>query len=268
MAATAAPGFEPGLLEHEGCRLRYWTRDGGRAVLLTHGAAADHRMFAAQMRSLAEAGHRVVAWDMRGHGQSQPSDRPITAEQLLRDLRALIAHLGLIDVTLVGQSLGANLAQALVRSSSAGIAGLAVIGSTWNAQPLTWWDRLLLRSAVPALRLVPASRLPSLLARSSAETEEARSGLERAFALTSKPTLLAALAAAADLLQPDPAYRTPVPLLLARGARDRTGNIARVMPVWARHEGVEEHVIDGAGHVANLDRPDEVNGLLRGFLAS
>ncbi len=38
------------------------------------------------------------------------------------------------------------------------------------------------------------------------------------------------------------------------------------MPRWAAAEGIEEHVITGAGHLANLDAPDAVNGVLLAFL--
>jgi pimeloyl-ACP methyl ester carboxylesterase len=74
--------------------------------------------------------------------------------------------------------------------------------------------------------------------------------------------------ATTGFLDPDPAYRTPVPLLLIRGALDRTGNIRTAMPAWAAAEGVPERVIPDAGHLANLDAPDAVNDLLGEFVRS
>lgn len=52
------------------------------------------------------------------------------------------------------------------------------------------------------------------------------------------------------------------PPLLMRGSEDCTGSIAAAMPRWALTENIEEHVIVGAGHVANLDDPVAVNELL------
>ena len=55
-----------------------------------------------------------------------------------------------------------------------------------------------------------------------------------------KRTFLDVWRATVSLVDPDPAYRTPVPLGLIRGADDRTGNIATAMPRWAAAEGVTE----------------------------
>jgi 3-oxoadipate enol-lactonase len=69
-------------------------------------------------------------------------------------------------------------------------------------------------------------------------------------------------------IHPEPGYHTPGPTLLIVGQRDRTGNIRKAMAAWAQREpGDEYHVIDGAGHCANLDRPEQVNTLITGFLA-
>jgi pimeloyl-ACP methyl ester carboxylesterase len=140
-----------------------------------------------------------------------------------------------------------------------------VIDSAWNAEPLSRIDRALLRLATPALAAIPARRLPGVMAGASAETVEARRYAERVFGSLTKSEFLDAWRTTVGLLDPDPAYRTPVPLLLIRGARDRTGNIATAMPRWAAAEGVAEHVIAGAGHLANLDAPDDVNAVLLRF---
>jgi pimeloyl-ACP methyl ester carboxylesterase len=59
-----------------------------------------------------------------------------------------------------------------------------------------------------------------------------------------------------------------VPLLLMRGALDRTGNIATAMPRWAEAEGIDEVVVVDAGHLVNVDAPDAVNAVLLDFLRS
>ncbi|OZM71978.1 alpha/beta hydrolase [Amycolatopsis antarctica] len=256
-----------GLWSAPGCDIRFWDHPGDSApVVFLHGAGADHLMFDAQARHLARQGHRVVTWDLRGHGLSRPSAEPFTAEQALTDLAGLIDRLGLDRPVLAGQSLGGNLAQEAVRRWPRMARALVVIDSAWNAAPLSATDRLLLRLASPALSLIPAGSLPRVLANASAVTPGARADARRAFALLSKPEFLAAWRATATLLRPDPGYRTPVPLLLIRGERDRTGDIAARMPRWAATDGVAEHVIAGAGHIANQDAPDAVNEVLSAFL--
>ena len=258
----------PGELDTSGCVLRYADDGGpGPSVLLLHGAGADHVMFQVQRRALARAGFRTVVVDLRGHGASRPNTVPVSAELLVSDIEALVRHCGLDRPALVGHSLGGNLAQRLVQRAPERYSALAVFDATWNAGPLSVAERWALACVAPVLRLVPASRLPRMMADASAVTAAARSDLVRAFSTLSKAEFLAVWQATTQLVVPDPEYRTPVPLLLLRGEKDRTGNIARAMPRWAATEGVSETVVPGAGHVVTQDAPDAVAQALGDFLA-
>ncbi|MGW3352147.1 alpha/beta fold hydrolase [Nonomuraea rubra] len=256
-----------GKLSVRGCDLRYADSGGdGVPVVFSHGAGADHVMFEAQWEHLRGLGCRVVAWDLRGHGLSRPAGVPFTAEQAMADLYALIGHLGLDRPVLVGQSLGGNLGQAVVRRQPGLARALIVIGATPNTAALSWRERLLVKAAAPMLSVMPAKDLPRLMAEASAVTQEARADARRAFGQVPKREFVQVWRATAGFLSPDPAYRTPVPLCLIRGERDGTGNIASAMPRWAAAEGVEEVVIPGAGHIANQDDPRAVNEAIEAFL--
>ncbi len=249
----------------DGCRLHLWDEGRGPRVLLTHGAGVDSALLAPQARHLVARGFRVVTWDLRGHGASRPSPVPFSAEQALRDMGALLDHLRIDDVILVGHSLGGNLSQAFARRSPQRVRGLVVIGAAWNAGPLSRRERVLLELAPAVLSLVPSSKLAGLLARASAVTAAARAETARALRQLTKRELLEVLRGTIELLEPDAAYRTPMPLCLIRGAQDATGNIQKAMPAWAAREGIAEVVIDGAGHVATLDAPEAVNRALDRF---
>ncbi|WP_275693533.1 alpha/beta hydrolase [Nocardioides sp. TF02-7] len=238
----------------------------GPPVLLTHGAGADHRMFTGQAAALAEAGYRAITWDMRGHGLSRPSVTEFTAARAIADMSALLEHVDAERPVLVGQSLGGNLAQTFTRLHPDSVRALVIIGSAWNAGPLTSTERRLLALASVVFRTIPYRAMRVLMVRSSATTAAAREDLERAFGSLSKREFVAAWTAAVESLSPDPEYRTPVPLCLIRGDQDRTGNIATSMPKWAAHEAVEENVIANAGHVANQDDPSAVNAVILRFL--
>ncbi|GAA0947139.1 alpha/beta hydrolase [Actinocorallia libanotica] len=249
--------------------MRYADSGGdGVPVVLLHGAGADHTMYAAQNDALVAAGFRTVLLDLRGHGSSRPNTVASNAELLTADVEALVSHLGLRRPALVGHSLGGNLAQRLVRRAPDRYSALAVLDSTWNTGPLTAGERLALKSAAPLLRLIPARALPRLMADASAVTAPARAALTRTFSTMPKPEFLSVWRATAQFVTPDPAYRTPVPLLLLRGADDRTGNIATAMPRWAAAEGTTETVIPAAGHVVTLDAPAPVTRSLLAFLRS
>ncbi|GAA3084908.1 alpha/beta hydrolase [Streptosporangium carneum] len=257
----------PFVLSLRGCRLRYADSGGdGVPVVFSHGAGADHVMFGAQREYLRARGCRVVTWDMRGHGLSRPAGVPFTAEQAIADLCALIEHLALDRPVLVGQSLGGNLSQAVVRRRPDLARALIVIDATRNTAPLSWKERLLVKAAAPMLSTIPAKRLPRLMAEASAITPDAQADARRAFGQLSKEEFVQVWRATVEFLSPDPGYRTPVPLCLIRGEQDRTGNIASAMPSWAEAEGIEEVVIPDAGHIANQDNPQAVNEAIDAFL--
>src|ERR1035437_1162057 len=258
-----------GELDPAGCVLRYADSGGsGDGIVLTHGAGADHHMFDAQFEALAASGQRAVVWDMRAHGRSTPNSAPFTADLALQDLSALIEHLDLAHPVLAGHSLGGNLSQALLRRQPKRFGGLVVMDSTWNSGPLTAIERFLLKLAAPALSIIPARSLPALMARASAVKPEAQLYATRAFSQMTKKQFIEVWKATVSFVDPEPNYRTPIPLCLIRGSSDKTGNIATAMPRWADTEGVVEHVVPGAGHLVTQDAPDAVTAIIQSFLAT
>jgi pimeloyl-ACP methyl ester carboxylesterase len=77
----------------------------GRPVVLIHGWPLSHVSWSAQSEALADAGYRVVAYDRRGFGKSDPGDS-YDYDALTDDLANVINDLDLTDVTLVGFSMG------------------------------------------------------------------------------------------------------------------------------------------------------------------
>jgi non-heme chloroperoxidase len=77
----------------------------GRPVVLIHGWPLSHVSWSGQTDALTEAGYRVVAYDRRGFGKSDPGDS-YDYDALTDDLANVINDLDLDDVTLVGFSMG------------------------------------------------------------------------------------------------------------------------------------------------------------------
>ncbi|MFO1538095.1 MAG: alpha/beta fold hydrolase [Actinomycetota bacterium] len=89
--------------------------EGGPAVVLLHGFAADTNLNYVRpglLDALVDAGARVIAMDFRGHGLSgKPHDPDAYADHALaRDVTALLDHLGVATVAVVGYSMGARVA--------------------------------------------------------------------------------------------------------------------------------------------------------------
>lgn len=251
-------------LLHPGCTLRFSDSGGsGRAVVFTHGAGVDHAMFDAQAHTAREAGFRVICWDLRGHGASTLDDGiRFRAADAIDDLVSLVRHLELERPTLIGHSLGGNLSQTVIKRDPNFAGGLIVIDSTWNAGPLSMMERIGVRLGAPLLAMVPAAQLPELMAKASATAPAAIAYARECFARMPKQQFLDVWRATLSLVDPDPGARTPVPLTLIRGAKDRTGNITTAMPRWAEAENITEHVIAEAGHISPVDAPDEVSRVI------
>jgi pimeloyl-ACP methyl ester carboxylesterase len=77
----------------------------GRAVVLIHGWPLSSESWSEQVPALQEAGYRVVAYDRRGFGRSNPGDS-YDYDALAEDLANVLSDLDLHDATLVGFSMG------------------------------------------------------------------------------------------------------------------------------------------------------------------
>ena len=93
-----------------GARLSGEDAGEGTPVVLLHGLTATRRYVVMGSRALERSGHRVVAYDARGHGRSSPAPSPDAYgyEALAGDLVALLDALELERAVLVGASMGAH----------------------------------------------------------------------------------------------------------------------------------------------------------------
>lgn len=116
----------------------------GRAVALLHGLTATRRYVVMGSRALERSGHRVVAYDARGHGRSSvPGDpRAYTYEDLGRDLEAVLDAVGLQGAVLAGASMGAHTALWLALRRPERVRGLVVITPAYDPETQDDPDRL------------------------------------------------------------------------------------------------------------------------------
>jgi pimeloyl-ACP methyl ester carboxylesterase len=82
---------------------------GDTPLVLLHGGFGASEMFAPLLPELAP-GRRVIVPDLQGHGRTADAGRPLRPELLADDIAALVEHLGLTRVDLMGYSLGGAVA--------------------------------------------------------------------------------------------------------------------------------------------------------------
>jgi pimeloyl-ACP methyl ester carboxylesterase len=82
----------------------------GIPVVLLHGLTATHRYVVMGSNALARSGHRMIAYDARGHGRSDPAPAPdaYRYEDLVADLERILDERGIERAVLAGASMGAN----------------------------------------------------------------------------------------------------------------------------------------------------------------
>jgi pimeloyl-ACP methyl ester carboxylesterase len=122
----------------------------GVPIVLLHGLTATRRYVVMGSRALERSGHRVVAYDARGHGRSSPAPDPGAYEyrDLAGDLQALLDSLGLERAVLAGASMGAHTLLRFALDHPGRAAALAVItpghdpATADDPARLARWDEL------------------------------------------------------------------------------------------------------------------------------
>lgn len=90
----------------ENINLYYQDYGQGKPIILIHGWPLSHKMWEYQVPVLVAAGYRVITYDRRGFGESDKPWEGYDYDTMAGDLKDLINHLELTDVTLVGFSMG------------------------------------------------------------------------------------------------------------------------------------------------------------------
>jgi 3-oxoadipate enol-lactonase len=121
----------------------------GVPVVLLHGLTATRRYVVMGSHALQRSGHRVIAYDARGHGRSEPAPgRAYGYAHLAADLLAVLDATGVERAVLAGASMGAHTAARLALERPERVAALALITPAFDpAQPgsdaeLARWDAL------------------------------------------------------------------------------------------------------------------------------
>jgi pimeloyl-ACP methyl ester carboxylesterase len=256
------------VLEHKGTPLHYWLTGPQTSPLIvcTHGATVDHRMFAAQIAVLATQ-HRVLSWDVRGHGLSRPTGEGFTIRQAVEDLLAILEQIGAARATFLGQSMGGNISQEIAFHYPQRVQALIVIDSAWNTRKLSALERWSVGLTPAMLAVYPYELLKRQAAKASALKPEVQDYVYEASCRLTKAEYGKVLTETTLCLHYEPDYHVAASLLLLRGDHDNLGSIKASMTAWVKHDPHSRYfVVPNAGHCSNQDNPDFVNQQLLDFL--
>ena len=246
-------------INRDGVEIYYEVHGSGPPLILTHGYSSTSAMWQGQIEALSK-GHRLVVWDMRGHGQSDyPSDPLAYSEALtVADMAALLDEIGADAAIVGGLSLGGYMSLAFHLAHPERTQALLIIdtGPGYKKdEPRAGWNVTSLKRA----EKLEAEGLPK---GGGAETRTA----------PHRNAVGLAKAARGMLTQHDDRVisslpNISVPSLVVVGADD-TPFIAASDYMAAKIPGAKKVVIPNAGHASNIDQPAAFNDAVLGFLGS
>jgi pimeloyl-ACP methyl ester carboxylesterase len=251
---------------------------GGTAVLLLHGIGGGRAIWqgprgdGGTWRALAEAGHRAVAIDLPGYGDSAAMGAP-DLPALVAGVRAVMAELDAARTVLVGHSMGGMVAQELVAQDPRGVDALVLActsaafgapGGDWQARFVA--ERLAPLDAGQGMAGVAAALVPAMVSPGAAPgSAEFAAGV---MARVPEATYRSALAAIVAFDRREALPRIAVPTLLLAGEHDRTAPAAVMQRMAARIPGAAFATLENAGHIANVEQPAAFDAALLDFLRS
>lgn len=138
------------MIERDGVKLSVEEAGEGPAVVLLHGLTATRRYVVMGSTALQRSGHRVIAYDARGHGRSAPARAPEAYRypDLGLDLEAVLDGLGIERAVLAGASMGAHTLLWLALHRPERVEGLVVITPAYEGESsddparMAHWDAL------------------------------------------------------------------------------------------------------------------------------
>ncbi len=252
----------------------------GQPVILIHGWPLSGKSWELQVPALLEAGYRVITYDRKGFGKSQPTLEGYDYNSLSEDLLELITQLDLQNVVLVGFSMGGGeVVRFLTNYGSDNVNKVALIASIIplvkqkNDNP----DGVPEKNLNEILENLKKDRVTflesfhknfynyGLLSQSVSQAQ-----LNYDWSISSQASPIATIKCAESWANTD--FRTElknvtVPTLIVHGDDDQ---IVPIKTAGAQaSKGIvnnQYHVISGAPHGLNVTHADELNKILINFL--
>jgi pimeloyl-ACP methyl ester carboxylesterase len=248
-AAPLPVADDQGYVDHDGARIWYAVYGAGPSVILLHGGLGHSGNWGYQVPALVDAGYRTVVVDSRGHGRSTRDSRPYTYELMASDVQAVMDAVHLEKAAVVGWSDGACIAMILGMRAPSRIAGVFFFGC--NMDPSGTKE------------FTPNPIVSRCFSRHTKDYAQ----------LSATPDQFTAFTEAVGLMQQtEPNYsvadlaRLTVPVAIVQSEHDEfikpehAEYLARSIP------GAELIVLPGVSHFAPLQRPEQFNSVVIGFL--
>ncbi|MBL8076713.1 MAG: alpha/beta hydrolase [Anaerolineales bacterium] len=256
-----------GFIETSGAKMYYETAGKGFPLVFLHAGGLDLRMWNNQIDYFSSS-YRVVCYDVPGCGRSTAPTEPFTDAEVLR---TLLKHLGIEKACLIGESLGGRIAIDFTLEYQEMVKGLILSGPglggyEWSKEYTEQIEKIFsyaekgdaLAATEEWLKhphLIPAMRNPSL--RDWVRQMNLDNAKLWVQGLPERP------------LQPPAIKRlreVSVPTQIIVGELDVPDIYSICDLLMGSIAGARKTVIQGAGHLVSMEKPDEFNEIMFQFL--
>jgi pimeloyl-ACP methyl ester carboxylesterase len=248
-------------------QLYYEVQGKGEPLVLIHSGGFDSRMWDDQVEAFSE--YKVICFDVRGHGKSKAPTKPYAEQE---DLHQLLKFLKIERAHVLGLSLGGRIAIDFAIAHPKMVASLIAVAPGLSGYPYSAQDSLEYIKVVYAIKKEDGSPAGEVWLKSpyntpAMENSSVAEKLRPIAVENSKSWLINPLFALP--IFPPAAQRiseVQAPTLLVRGDQD-VPTITKIVDLLA--EGIpnaQKVVIPGAGHVVNMEKPEDFNRAVLDFL--
>ena len=258
------------LVRIDNIQLAYTDTGAGRPLVFIHGYPFNRSLWTEQIPALSNS-YRIIAPDLRGFGDSDASQDPSTMNRLAADVALLMDHLEIPRATICGLSMGGYVALAFYKQFHSRVRAL-VLADTRAQADSDEAKQTRAQQAEKALSEgmagIADAMLPKLLTPETVSKRPEIVKFVRDMMLKSKPEgAAAALRGMAEREdQTELLPKISVPTLIVVGAEDAITPVADSEKMHHAIAGSRLVVLDHAGHVSNVERPQQFNDALLHFL--
>jgi len=240
--------------------------DNGPPILMSNSLMSSLEMWDSNIASLTDR-YRVIRYDTRGHGQSEVTQGPYSINLLAADLVALMDALNIHSAHLVGLSMGGMICQYIGANNPERVLSLSLCDTASEMPPRSLWEERFTTAkemGIPGLVDGTINRwfLADFIKSNPTQIDMVR----KMILSTPVEGYLGCASAVRDMAQSTMLLKIKAPTMVLVGKQDPACTVeqATVLNRLIPHSSMI--VIDQAAHLSNIEKPQEFNSALRGFL--
>jgi len=259
----------PEITTSDGIRIHYELggREDGPTLLFSNSLGTNLSMWDGQMGEAESRGFRVIRYDQRGHGRSDAPASDYSLGRLGEDVIDLLDALGIEKTAFCGLSMGGMTGMRLAIDHPERFSRMALCNTSSFMPPRDFWEARIKAVTDGGMEAISDAVVERWLTKEFRGSEIAVTWRVRDMIVATDPTgYVGCCAAIRDMDLRRRLSGIRMPALVVIGARDPATTPEQGEYIATHLPGVRKAVLDSA-HLSNIERRDEFNRIVLGYLA-